>query len=105
LPVPKVEIFPSLAGKLAESRESRSSFPHNEHAAFTKLIEKPMEFGPAQRPPDAFSRKMRSHRAVHFLGFSRCEKALHYRIEWWCVYAMLIGYARVSTGDQATPRR
>ena len=29
-----------------------------------------------------------------------CEKVLHYRFDWRYIYAMLIGYARVSTDDQ-----
>ena len=37
-----------------------------------------------------------------FQAFSRCEKVLHYQIDWRYICAMLIGYARVSTDDQDT---
>ena len=40
--------------------------------------------------------------ALIFRAFSRCEKVLHYPIDWRYICAMLIGYARVSTDDQDT---
>jgi hypothetical protein len=35
--------------------------PHHEHVCLAESIEKPMKFSRSQRPPDAFSRKMRPH--------------------------------------------
>ena len=40
--------------------------------------------------------------SLSFQGLLCCEKALHYRFDWRYIYAMLIGYARVSTDDQDT---
>ena len=37
-----------------------------------------------------------------FSKLGRCETVLHYRFDWRYLYAMLIGYARVSTDDQDT---
>ena len=37
-----------------------------------------------------------------FQRLGRCETVLHYRFDWRYLYAMLIGYARVSTDDQDT---
>lgn len=41
-------------------------------------------------------------RPARLQGFLRCEKVLHYDTEWRYLYAMMIGYARVSTDDQDT---
>jgi DNA invertase Pin-like site-specific DNA recombinase len=39
---------------------------------------------------------------VTFLRFAGCKKLLPKRLSWRYIYAMLIGYARVSTNDQET---
>jgi hypothetical protein len=41
-------------------------------------------------------------RRTDLRGFLCCINVLHYRFDWRYIYAMLIGYARVSTDDQDT---
>jgi hypothetical protein len=43
-----------------------------------------------------------NYRLLTFRAFSSCKKLLHYQFDWRYIYAMLIGYARVSTDDQDT---
>jgi len=67
-----------------------------------RSVEVPRAVGPSLSGVAQTNGFATNRRSLSFRGFRCCEKVLHYRFDWRYIYAMLIGYARVSTNDQDT---